>query len=41
MTNADPDSTFTYGNKAAQRTFEYTWHEQARIEIDCPDINAA
>jgi hypothetical protein len=25
--NADPDPIFIYGNKAAQRCFEYTWEE--------------
>ena len=29
--NTDPDPVFIYGNKAAQRRFEYTWDEITRL----------
>ncbi|ARP88873.1 MEKHLA domain-containing protein [Bordetella genomosp. 9] len=29
--NADPDPCFIYGNKAAQRRFEYRWDELTRL----------
>ncbi|MFL9966928.1 MEKHLA domain-containing protein [Paraburkholderia sediminicola] len=29
--NADPDPLFIYGNKAAQRRFEYSWDEITRL----------
>ena len=29
--NTDPDPVFIYGNKAAQRRFEYSWDEITRL----------
>jgi PAS domain S-box-containing protein len=29
--NTDPDPRFIYGNKAAQRRFEYSWEEITRL----------
>ncbi len=39
--NTDADPTFTYGNKAAQRRFEYTWQEltslRSRMSAEAPN----
>ena len=39
--NTDPDPTFIYGNRAAQRRFEYTWQEltslRSRLSAEAPN----